>query len=300
MQTTSVTTTRTNDLLQTPPTFIDVSAAKLAYWKLGQGPDLVFFHGWPLSALTYRRLAPLLAERFTCHLFDLPGAGQTIEKGEVNIEMIVRASRELIKTLGLTRYALVAHDSGALFARLLAVNNPQVAALVSGNTELPGYHSPLIKRLVWVAKAPGGAALMQQFMRLRAVRCSKFGFQGAFASDDFIEGDFYRSVLAPMLASRSQFERVFSLLRRFDFSLVDQLEAIHAKIAAPVRFIWGADDRIFPLKRAEKMISQFSGGATLHKITGGRCFAHEEFADEFAALAQPFLEEHLASRQEVH
>jgi pimeloyl-ACP methyl ester carboxylesterase len=299
MQTTSATTTRTNDLLQTPPTFIDVSAAKLAYWKIGQGPDLVFFHGWPLSALTYRRLAPLLAERFTCHLFDLPGAGQTIDKGEVNIEMIMRASRELIERLGLTRYALVAHDSGALFARLLAANNPQVAALVSGNTELPGYHSQLINRLVWVAKTPGGVALVQQLMKLRAVRCSKFGFQGAFASDDFIEGEFYRSVLAPMLASRSQFERVFSLLRRFDFSLVDQLEATHARIAAPVRFIWGADDRIFPLKRAEKMISQFPGGATMHTIKGGRCFAHEEFADEFAALAQPFLEEHLASRQEV-
>ena len=222
MQTT--TSALTKDFLQASPTFIETSTSKLAYWKLGQGPDLVFFHGWPVNSLTYRRVAPLLAERFTCHLFDLPGAGQTIDKGEVDVEVIMRASRELIARLGLTRYGLVAHDSGALFARLLAADNPQVAAIVSGNTELPGYHSPLIKWLVRVAKAPGAVALVQQAMKLRAVRCSNFGFKGAFASQDFIEGEFYRLALAPMLASRAQFERTFALLRRFDFSVVDQLD----------------------------------------------------------------------------
>ena len=294
MQTASTTSAPTKDFVQTPPTFIEVSTSKLAYWKMGQGPDLVFVHGWPVNSLTYRGLAPLLAERFTCHLFDLPGAGQTIDKGEVDIEVIMRASRELIAKLGLARYGLVAHDSGALFARLLAADNPQVAALVCGNTELPGYHSQMIKWLVRVAKTPGAVALVQQAMKLRAVRCSAFGFKGAFASEEFIEGEFYRLLIAPMLASRAQFERTFALLRRFDFSVVDQLEAIHAKITAPVRLIWGEDDRIFPLQRAKSMVSQFAGGATMQTIKRGRCFAHEEFAAEFAALAGPFLDEHLA------
>jgi haloalkane dehalogenase len=272
------------------PSFIETSTAKLAYWKIGQGPDLVFFHGWPLHSATYRRLVPLLADTFTCHVFDLPGAGQTIDKSKIELEPILQASRELIQKLGLTRYAFVAHDSGALFARLLAMNNPNVVAIVSGNTEIPRFHSPLIKRLTMAAKIPGGLTLLRQGMKLRKVRCSNLGFKGAFTSDDFIEGEFYRLVSEPLLASATAFARPFSMLENFDFSIIDRLESIHSKISAPVRFIWGKEDRIFPLKYAELMLPQFPGGATMHKISG-RCFAHEEFSEEFASAAKSFLEE---------
>src|SRR5262245_53887289 len=60
-----------------PRAFLDVGHSRLAYRRFGQGPDVVLVHGWPLHSATFRRLVPLLADAFTCHLFDLPGAGQT-------------------------------------------------------------------------------------------------------------------------------------------------------------------------------------------------------------------------------
>src|SRR5215470_18506564 len=60
-----------------PHDYLRMPEGMIAQWKFGHGPDVVFVHGWPLHAATFRALAPLLAARFTCHLFDLPGSGQT-------------------------------------------------------------------------------------------------------------------------------------------------------------------------------------------------------------------------------
>jgi hypothetical protein len=37
------------------------------------------------------------------------------------------------------------------------------------------------------------------------------------------------------------------------------------------------------------MLAQFGGPATLVEIPGGKLFAHEDHADDFARAARPFL-----------
>jgi hypothetical protein len=39
---------------QAPPQWIEVDNAKLAYRRIGSGPDVLFVHGWPLSSSTWR------------------------------------------------------------------------------------------------------------------------------------------------------------------------------------------------------------------------------------------------------
>ena len=43
----------------------------------GQGPDLVMLHGWSMHSAVWHDLADALASRFTLHLVDLPGHGQS-------------------------------------------------------------------------------------------------------------------------------------------------------------------------------------------------------------------------------
>jgi haloalkane dehalogenase len=61
------------------PRFLELPHGRLAYYRFGRGPDVVMVHGWPLHAATYRHVIPALAERYTLHLFDLPGTGHTTE-----------------------------------------------------------------------------------------------------------------------------------------------------------------------------------------------------------------------------
>lgn len=44
---------------------------------VGAGPDVVMLHGWSMHSGVWHELAEGLAERFTLHLVDLPGHGQS-------------------------------------------------------------------------------------------------------------------------------------------------------------------------------------------------------------------------------
>jgi haloalkane dehalogenase len=274
-----------------PPSFIDVGSIRLAYWRFGRGPDLVFIHGWPLHAATFRRLAPLLSDAFTCHLIDLPGAGRTVCGADARADLVSHAQtvQAAVVALKLRRYGLLAQDSGATIARILAANDPRAAALVLGDTEIPGHHPALISVLVRMARLPGGAGLLALAMRCRMVRRSALGFGGCFADPRHIEGEFHDLFTAPLLRSGAVRRERFALLRAFDPALVDGLPAVHERVTAPTLLIWGEADPIFPLAKARGMVGQFGGSARLEVIPGGKAFVHEEHAEEFAAHARPFL-----------
>ena len=79
------------------------------------------------------------------------------------------------------------------------------------------------------------------------------------------------------------------------WSVVDTLDQVHARIAAPTQLVWGADDPFFPLPLAERMATQFAGGASLSVLRPGKLLAHEEFPDSLVAACLPFLRKQLAS-----
>jgi haloalkane dehalogenase len=274
-----------------PHSFVDIGHSRLAYWRFGKGPDLVFVHGWPLHAGTFRALVPRLAERFTCHLFDLPGAGQTECSASTPIDLASHAEslRSALAKLGVERYALLGNDSGGAIARLLAADNPGVRALVLAGTEVPGNHPPLITFLKAMAVLPGGVDLVLATMRVPFLRRSSLGFGGCFGDTRLIDGEFLELFLAPMFASRALAARQFALLRNFDVALVDRLDEVHGRIRAPALLVWGERDPIFPLARARAMAAQFAGGARFEVIAGAKTFVHEEEPMAVARLALPFL-----------
>jgi pimeloyl-ACP methyl ester carboxylesterase len=272
-----------------PDAHVEVGPHRLAYRRFGSGPDVVFVHGWPLHSATFRAVVPLLADRFTCHLFDLPGSGRTESDANerTSFESHAETLRSAVDTIGLGRFALFAHDSGGLTARLLAAGNRRVTALVLGNTDLPGYVPKVVHELLGTARLPGGAELLRFVMRFRAVRRSR-AYCGCFHDLDLIDGDFHELLVAPLLADKRLWARQLDLLATVDQALVDRLPAVHARLAMPVLLLWGTEDPIFPIERARAMIDQFPR-ATLEPIEAGRAYVHEEHPDAFVGLAKPFL-----------
>jgi haloalkane dehalogenase len=281
-----------------PHAHLDIGHSRLAYRRFGRGPDLVFVHGWPLHAGTYRALVPLLADRFTCHLLDLPGAGQTQCTAQTPIDLASHAAslRKAIQKLALTRYALVAHDSGGGIARLLAADNPQVSALLLSGTEIPGHHAAVVAFLQVMSKLPGGVGMLMATMRLRAVRRSNLGFAGCFQDLSHLDGEFHELFIEPLFRSRELAARQFELVRRFDVALLARLDEVHRRIHVPSLLVWGDQDPIFPIEKARAMLPQFAGGARLEVLAGGKTFVHEEQPAALAALARPFLLEAFAAR----
>jgi haloalkane dehalogenase len=274
-----------------PQRWLDVAPHRVAYRRFGQGPDIVFVHGWPLTSATFRGLVPLLAERFTCHLVDLPGSGQTesLDGARLDFASQARVVRTVVDQLGIERYALLAHDSGGLIARLVAADDPRVFALVSGSTEIPGHTPAFLEALVAAAHAPGGAEMLRQQMQSREARRSEAAYGGCFADLDFLDGEFHELLVEPILCSPARWGKQIEILRTIDGQVDELLRAAQARIAAPMLFVWGDADPIFPLVKARAMVAALEGRAQIAVIAGAKLFAHEEFPGAFAAHAVPFL-----------
>ena len=273
------------------PRFLELPHGRLAYYRFGRGPDVVMVHGWPLHAATYRHVIPALAERYTLHLFDLPGTGRTTEwTGAISLWEHPATVRAAIAQLGLARFAFVGQDSGGAIARIAAAGDPRVAALVLAGTEIPHHHPALVVAYSALARSPALARLVLRAMRIGPLRRSALGFGGVFTDAHHADGEFRDLFIEPFIADpRGQ----LALLRHFDIARFDELEPLHAQIAAPVLCIWGTDDPFFPIAKARAMLPQFPR-AELVEIPRGKLFTHEDHPEAFARHTLAFLDRHLA------
>lgn len=283
-----------NDVTQSfrgpPHRYLDVGHAKLAYRCFGSGPDVVFIHGWPLSSATWRDVVATMQTRFTCHLIDLPGAGQTELLGGTDFGMASHAQtvRDAVATLGLSRYALVAHDSGGGIARYVAqAEGDRVTSLVLAGTEIPKHHSTLLKLFVALRGLPTSA--WRAVMSVGFLRRSRLMLGSAFENPAHGEGEFHELMIAPLVASNDAMEGPMRFLRALDPREIDGLDRVHADISAPTLLVWGSDDKFFPPDAARKMADQFAGPTTFVEIPKGRTFVHDEQAARFAELASEHL-----------
>lgn len=274
-----------------PHRFVDVGHSRLASWTFGSGPDVLFVHGWPLSAATFRHVADQLAGSFTCHLVDLPGAGRTAAPDPSVIDFPTHAAtvRAAADALGLSRFALVAHDSGGFVARLVAADDPRVAGIVLGNTEIPGHMPPALLAYVLLARSGLGDTLLPHLLGSRLVRHSALGFGGCFADPRSADGEFHELFVEPLITSPEARAGAMALLRNVHGDAMDGLRDVHARIEAPVHLVWGEADPWFPVAKARAMLPQLGGPATMSTIAGGKLFVHEDHAGAFAAHAAPFL-----------
>jgi haloacetate dehalogenase len=104
----------------------------------GAGPPLVCLHGYPQSHLTWRKVAPALAERYTVILPDLRGYGasEIVASDDAHEAYSKRTMARdivaLMSALGYERFFLAGHDRGARVAYRLALDEPErVAALAT-------------------------------------------------------------------------------------------------------------------------------------------------------------------------
>ena len=103
----------------------------------GSGPPLVCLHGYPQSHLTWRKVAPLLTERYTVILPDLRGYGasEIVASDAAHLayskRTMARDILALMTRLGHERFFLAGHDRGGRVAYRLALDAPERVAAVA-------------------------------------------------------------------------------------------------------------------------------------------------------------------------
>ena len=91
---------------------------EVAWGRMGDGPALVLIHGTPFSSQVWRRIAPLLARRWTVYYFDLLGYGLSDMRDQQDVSLSVqnRLLASLFAEWKIDRPDVLCHDFGGATA----------------------------------------------------------------------------------------------------------------------------------------------------------------------------------------
>lgn len=127
------------------------SGAEINLVTAGSGPPLLLLHGFPQSHISWHKIAPRLAERFTVVAPDLRGYGDSSKPpdGANHANYSKRAMAldqiEMMRTMGFDRFAVVGHDRGGPVAWRLAVEHPEVVTQVAVLDIVPDHYSSVTR-----------------------------------------------------------------------------------------------------------------------------------------------------------
>ncbi len=129
------------------PHFVKTNGLDMAVYELGDGPPVIFLHGFPELAYSWRHQLPALAEAgFRAIAPDLRGYGRTggpDEVEEYGVRHLIADVLGLMDAMQLETATLVGHDWGALLTWHLAMDVPdRIHRLVGLN--IPHFPRPPI------------------------------------------------------------------------------------------------------------------------------------------------------------
>jgi pimeloyl-ACP methyl ester carboxylesterase len=126
--------------------WVDADGVRLHAVEGGRpaGPVVVLLAGFPQTWWAWRKVMPLLAERFRVIAIDLPGQGHS-ERPESGYDThtVARRVHAAVRILGVSTYWLVAHDIGAWVAFSLALTyEDRLGGVVLLDAGIPGVSLP--------------------------------------------------------------------------------------------------------------------------------------------------------------
>ena len=270
---------------------IRVGETEVSYQRIGNGPNLVFVHGWPLNGNTWRNVVSYL-EGYTCWIIDLPGAGHSGRSANspLSVQSHVSTVVGLLDTLGLDDVVFVAQDSGGMITRYVAAQRPElVDALVLIGTEIPNDHAKLVVLFKLLGALPGARHMFGFSMGNRFVARTPLILGGTVHDTSFLNGEFRANLLDPILADLEAMAGVVEMIRNFSFDDIDALADVHAELTMDTLLIFGEDDTFFPIEKARDMVRQFAGATTFVTMPNAKLFVHEEYPQLVATKIREFL-----------
>lgn len=232
-----------------------MSTPATRWWSTGEGPLLVFLHGYGGHSAFWDPWLPTLAERYTCLRIDLPGFGAAPAPrgGDYSPRGLARAVVETLDHLGVHAPTLVGHSLGggvALLATLMLMDRGgalQVDRLVSvAGAAYPQRPPPFVRMAARPALFQVGLALAPKRWLVRAV------MRAMVVNTGILTAARVEAYAAPIRDSARR--RAFAACARQIVPRdIDQINARIPEIGAPTLCLWGDRDPVVPLGIGQRL-----------------------------------------------
>jgi pimeloyl-ACP methyl ester carboxylesterase len=276
--------------------YANVDGHRLFYREAGRAdaPALVLLHGFPTSSYMFRHLVPALADRYHViapdhlgfGLSDAPAANQF----DYTFDALAALTADLLRGLGIGRYAIYVQDYGAPIGWRLALNEPSaITAIVTQNGN--GYDAGFVEsfwKTVWAYQhdqTDETEAAVRQFLTLEATR---WQYLTGVPDETVVNPESWHHDYA--LISRPGNDEV--QLRLFlnyatNAAVYPRLHEYFRNSRVPLLAVWGHGDEIFGPAGARAFTEDLPD-AEVHLLEGGH-FLLESALDEVTELTRTFL-----------
>jgi pimeloyl-ACP methyl ester carboxylesterase len=257
---------------------------------MGHGPALVLVHGLLGYSFSWRFALPLLAQNRQVIAIDMPGAGFSDCRGDLDCRLEGAAKRLLrfLDILGIETCDLAGSSYGgssALMAAALAPSRVRSLILISPANPWSriGRKRLALLRVALVARAFPAAARKLRILHRLSVR-RMYGDPWSVSAETL---DGYQLPLQ----RAGVFEHAVQIASswRSDMQALERVMPRAADI--PALIIWGTRDRLVEIGTASQIAGNFRNAETAF-IEGAGHLPYEERPEEFASLVLKFLSKH--------
>ena len=239
-----------------------IDGMKIHYIEDGQGPAVLFLHGWGSNAHAFDQVCGLVSDRYRMIRMDFPGFGESGELTEPwNVDDYVNITIKFIRQLGLDSVNLIGHSFGGrviikMHTRELPFRIERIMLVDSAGIIPPKN----LKKEARIKVFKAGKKVLSLKPVEKMFPDALENFRGKFGSAD------YKNASGPL---RDTMVRVIN----------EDLTGYLKEIKAPTLLIWGDQDDATPLRDAEIMKREIPD-AGLFVIKG---------AGHFSFLKDPYV-----------
>jgi pimeloyl-ACP methyl ester carboxylesterase len=266
----------------------------LSYLTAGRqsSPALLLLHGFPSSALSFRKLIPVLASNAYVVAPDLPGFGQSDPIADPSFEAFSGAIGELLEHLGVGARFIYLHDFGAPVGFDIAMRAPRdVLGLViqNANAHTSGFDDGwAATRAFWADPTPQHEAAATTHLTLEGTRNQYVGNVPSDIASRIPAALWVEDWRVMQLPGRLETQRALvrdygRYARRFD-----EIARYLSDHQPPALMLWGRHDSFFNLAETLSWMTALPR-MEAHILDAGH-FLLETSAGQAAKLMTDFIE----------
>ncbi|OAP56657.1 hypothetical protein AYL99_08769 [Fonsecaea erecta] len=277
---------------------------KLFYREAGSPskPTILLLHGFPSSSNQYRKLIPILAQKYHVVAPDLPGFGFTEIPASLSFKYtfanLATTVGSFLDVLKIKRFAVYVFDYGAPTGFRLALERPEaITAIITQNGNayeegLSSFWDPL--RKLWASDAGSDEERQLREMISGAVLSldtTKAQYLNGEPEAEKIDDPATYQLDYALMCRPGNKEIQLDLFRDYASNVVlyPKFQAYMRESNVPVLALWGRNDVIFPPAGAEAFKRDVKS-LKLELLDGGH-FLVESHTEEIGKLMLDFLAE---------
>jgi pimeloyl-ACP methyl ester carboxylesterase len=278
--------------------FVTLHGHRRAYVKAGPepgtAPALLLLHGLGCDHTTWRPVIDMLARRYTVIAPDLLGHGRSAKpRADYSVGGYANGMRDLLTVLGLDKVTVVGHSFGGGVAMQFAYQFPERTermVLVA-----PGGVGPEVSPFIRAITLPGygqamGLLTLPGVRHLGSVGLRALAASGIPAARDLDEvARIYDSFKDPH--ARAAIRHVVRAVVDLKGQIVTMVDRAYLTQAMPMLVVWGADDRVIPVRHADN-VRAIAPGSVVEVLPNSGHFPHKDHPERFVKILNDFVRRH--------